>query len=257
MRIDDANTVDGEAFDTKLSNPRSVCGTGDLCKKMKPVEIGTTGNKVLHVWYFIDGNMDASGMLVGSGRTNTTALLGIDWINRLHLSTLPIENLCSSTPTGGKPTCRPGNRVLLRDYRHGHRRWTVGVVLKRIGQVIYSVQVGSLIWKRHVNQLRPTQCQIPKAEEQLLDLNLLLENFDLSRSAPEATASHVPLKTDPLLQPRRRTGRTRKSVEPLELAPRRKSYVERSKGGGIRKVSFLKATTECPKSTETLSSARC
>ncbi|GAA55003.1 hypothetical protein CLF_106337 [Clonorchis sinensis] len=78
-------------------------------------------------------------------------LLGIDWIDRLHLSTMPIENLCSSTPTRGKPTFRPGNRVLVRDYRPGHRRWTVGVVLKRIGQVIYNVQVGSLIWKRHVN----------------------------------------------------------------------------------------------------------
>ncbi|GAA50002.1 hypothetical protein CLF_103910 [Clonorchis sinensis] len=43
-------------------------------------------------------------------------------------------------------------------------------------------------------------------------------------------------------------------VEPLQLDPCRQSYVERQKGGGIRKVRFLKATTECPKSTETLSS---
>ncbi|KER21265.1 hypothetical protein T265_10367 [Opisthorchis viverrini] len=75
--------------------------------------------------------------------------------------------------------------------------------------------------------------------------------------APIATATHVPHKTDPLLQPRRHTGRTRKRVEPLQLDPRRKSYVERSKGGSIRKVSFLKATTECPESTATCSSAGC
>ncbi|GAA52970.1 hypothetical protein CLF_109243 [Clonorchis sinensis] len=47
-------------------------------------------------------------------------LLGIDWIDRLHLSTLPIKILCSSTPTRGKPTFRPGNRVFVRDYRPGH-----------------------------------------------------------------------------------------------------------------------------------------
>ncbi|GAA54932.1 hypothetical protein CLF_106141 [Clonorchis sinensis] len=61
-------------------------------------------------------------------------LLDIDWIDRLHLSTLPIENLCSLTPTGEKPAFRSGNRVLVRDYPPGSRRWTVGVVLKRIAR---------------------------------------------------------------------------------------------------------------------------
>ncbi|GAA51294.1 hypothetical protein CLF_105853 [Clonorchis sinensis] len=88
-------------------------------------------------------------------------LLGIDRIDRLHLSTLPIENLCSSAPTAGKPTFQSTDRVLVRDYLPEHRRWTVGVVLRRIDQVIYSVQVGPLIWKRHVSQLRPTKCPIP------------------------------------------------------------------------------------------------
>ncbi|GAA54132.1 hypothetical protein CLF_112291, partial [Clonorchis sinensis] len=67
-------------------------------------------------------------------------LPGMDWIDRLHFSTLPVKNLCSSTPTGGGPTFRSGNRVLLRDYRPGHRIWIVTVVLKRIGHVIYGVQ---------------------------------------------------------------------------------------------------------------------
>ncbi|KER25282.1 hypothetical protein T265_07224 [Opisthorchis viverrini] len=85
------------------------------------------------------------------------------------------------------------------------------------------VQMGSLVWKRHVSQLRPTECQILKAEEQLIDLNRLLENFDLPRPVPIATASDVPPKTDPLLQPRRRTGRARKLVKPLQLDTRRQS----------------------------------
>ncbi|GAA57612.1 hypothetical protein CLF_112969, partial [Clonorchis sinensis] len=54
--------------------------------------------------------------------------------------------------------------------------------------------VGSLIWKRNVNQLRPIECPSSKAEEPLLDLNLLPETFDLTRPAPIATLSHVRLR---------------------------------------------------------------
>ncbi|GAA50441.1 hypothetical protein CLF_104546 [Clonorchis sinensis] len=160
-------------------------------------------------------------------------LLCIDCIDRLHLSTLPIENLCSSTPTVGKPTFRSGKRVLVKNYRPGHRRWTVGALLRIIDQVIYNVKVGSLIWKRHVNQLRPTDRQVQKAEEQLLDLSLLLETVDIIRPTPIATASQVPPKTDPLLQARRRTGHSRKLVEPSQLDPRRQSYAERPQGGEV------------------------
>ncbi|KAG5442052.1 complexed with cef1p [Clonorchis sinensis] len=86
-------------------------------------------------------------------------------------------------PDVGKPMFRPGNRVLIRNCGLGHPRWTVGVVLESIGQLIYSVQ--------------------------LLHLNLSPKTFELSMPAPIATASHVPSKTDPLLQPRRRTGHAR------------------------------------------------
>ncbi|KAG5443606.1 hypothetical protein CSKR_202833 [Clonorchis sinensis] len=156
-------------------------------------------------------------------------LLGIDWIDRLHLSTMPIEIMFINTDKrkANIPAWQP---CACQGLSPRHRRWTVGVVLKRIGQVIYNIQVGSLIWKRHVNQLRLTECPTSKAEERLQDLNLLLETFDFPRAAPVATASHGPPKTDPLLKPRRRTGRIRKRVEPLQLDPRRQSYVERPKG---------------------------
>ncbi|GAA51419.1 hypothetical protein CLF_106082, partial [Clonorchis sinensis] len=147
-----------------------------------------------------------------NGYENETAffvvhlLVSLTWILRLQLlrrmkqyydnqviffwkrtfSTPPIEKLCSSTPTGGEQTFRSGSRVLVGDYRSEHRSWTVGSFLIRIGQVIYSVWVGQLVWKRPVNQIRQAECPISKVGEQSLDLNLLRKTFDNPRTAPTA-----------------------------------------------------------------------
>ena len=46
-----------------------------------------------------------------------------------------------------------GDPVMVRDYR-SNKAWQKGVILCRLGPVTYTVQVGDLIWKRHVDQLR-------------------------------------------------------------------------------------------------------
>jgi hypothetical protein len=147
--------------------------------------------------------------------------------------------------TERNPAFQPGSRVLVRDYRFGHHKWCVGVIIERIGQVIYTVRVGSRVWRRHANQLRPTQCSLPPTTECPLDLDLLLETFDLPKKTPTTTAAatpSTPSTPDPALQPRRWTDRARKPVVPLQLDPRRQSYTGQPKGGGARMVKFLENT---------------
>lgn len=49
-----------------------------------------------------------------------------------------------------------GERVLTHDLRRGKDKWAVGTIIKRTAPLTYSVRVGDLFWKRHVDQLRKT-----------------------------------------------------------------------------------------------------
>ncbi|CAC5392592.1 unnamed protein product [Mytilus coruscus] len=46
-----------------------------------------------------------------------------------------------------------GEPVLVRDYRDNNK-WKQGVIVHKLGPVTYQVQVGDLIWKRHIDQIR-------------------------------------------------------------------------------------------------------
>ena len=47
-----------------------------------------------------------------------------------------------------------GEPVMAKDYRNRGSVWTKGVTQDRFGPVTYRVQVGKLLWKRHIDQLR-------------------------------------------------------------------------------------------------------
>ncbi|KAG5448063.1 hypothetical protein CSKR_200658 [Clonorchis sinensis] len=49
----------------------------------------------------------------------------------------------------------PGDSVLAKEYRSGGEKWTHGYIKRRVGNVIYEVDVQSTTWVRHANQLRP------------------------------------------------------------------------------------------------------
>ncbi|KAF7258816.1 hypothetical protein EG68_05300 [Paragonimus skrjabini miyazakii] len=89
----------------------------------------------------------------------------------------------SRTTTKVKPTFKPGDRVLILDYRIDQQKWTVGTIIKRIGHVTYNVQVNSHVWKRHANQLRRTEYNLSFTEPQQLGFELLMDSFDLERSS--------------------------------------------------------------------------
>ncbi|KAF7260104.1 hypothetical protein EG68_02518 [Paragonimus skrjabini miyazakii] len=96
----------------------------------------------------------------------------------IHATIRPVPGDLRTT-TKVKPTFKPGDRVLIRDYRIDQQKWTVGATIKRIGHVTYNVQVNSHVRKRHANQLRRTECNLSCTEPQQLSLELLMDSFDL------------------------------------------------------------------------------
>ncbi|CAC5384112.1 unnamed protein product [Mytilus coruscus] len=46
-----------------------------------------------------------------------------------------------------------GEPVLVRDYRDNNK-WKQRVIVHKLGPVTYQVQVGDLVWKRHIDQIR-------------------------------------------------------------------------------------------------------
>ena len=64
---------------------------------------------------------------------------------------------------------------MAKDYRNRGSAWTKGVVQDRSGPITYLVQVGKLLWKRHIDQLRdlagskvadvePKNCELPEVD---------------------------------------------------------------------------------------------
>ena len=46
-----------------------------------------------------------------------------------------------------------GEVVFIQNFR-GEPRWLAGTVVEKTGPVSYRVQVGEMLWKRHVDQIR-------------------------------------------------------------------------------------------------------
>ncbi|MFH4981910.1 hypothetical protein AB6A40_008619 [Gnathostoma spinigerum] len=73
--------------------------------------------------------------------------------------------------------------VLLRDHRSPQPQWTTGQLPRRHGSVLYDVQVGSDVWRRHTNQLRRChQVQDNAAADR--PLSTLLDDFSVRRIPP-------------------------------------------------------------------------
>ena len=88
-----------------------------------------------------------------------------------------------------------GEPVMAKDYRNRGSVWTKGVIQDRLSPVTYRVQVGKLLWKRRIDQLREL------AGSKVADVepkNSELQEVDL----PETPDSSMPVPTqDPSPQP--------------------------------------------------------
>jgi hypothetical protein len=49
-----------------------------------------------------------------------------------------------------------GDRVAVRNYRQGDRKWKFGTIVSRDGQLHYTIDVDGQLWRRHIDQIRDT-----------------------------------------------------------------------------------------------------
>lgn len=96
-----------------------------------------------------------------------------------------------------------GDLVMVRDYRGRHRKpsWTKGLILRRLGPVTYTVQVGDLQWKRHIDQIRQChpECEIVNDEIESNDgVHGNIEPFALPWNTPGMVTEPVVVLPDPV-----------------------------------------------------------
>lgn len=115
----------------------------------------------------------------------------------------------------------PGAAVYARNYR-GNQRWIPAQVVRKRGEVTYDVKVGSMVWSRHVNQLRRAEATVDSSQDKNLQLDILLDTFNVDRRVPitEATSELARIS----MLPRRRSNRRRTRVRPMQIDPRQRSY---------------------------------
>ena len=73
---------------------------------------------------------------------------------------------------------KPGYKILFLNYRTGKSFWEEGIIMKRIGHMLYSVRSSKFDCRRHINQLRPRHTDDYKqAEDNELPLEVLYDFF--------------------------------------------------------------------------------
>ena len=130
-----------------------------------------------------------------------------------------------------------GQKVLVRDYRFTHPKWTPGCIKRRCGSVTYEVQVGTEIWVRHANQILDRGAELTRD----LPLDILLESREVEPAHDAVARPPHEYREDNVT---RRPKRTRKFVSPMQVNPRLKSYDSTSRGEvlGRRRQNFTGRT---------------
>uniref|UniRef100_A0A7I4XT79 Uncharacterized protein n=1 Tax=Haemonchus contortus TaxID=6289 RepID=A0A7I4XT79_HAECO len=125
---------------------------------------------------------------------------------------------------GAKPKkFEPKDLVFARDFRSGQPRWSPGHVLRRRGRTLYDVLVQGSIWKRHANQLRPRD-----SLGETIDLtNAFDMPFNSSPDSPSGTSSTLPLSPMATTAPLTTTTTTTAPPAPPAVAPRRSTRTRR------------------------------
>ena len=84
-----------------------------------------------------------------------------------------------------------GDSVMSRDYR-GDLKWRSGLIVKKTGPLMYEVQVApGIIWRRHIDQLRPTAVEpdpVVFSEPEVVSL----PPVPIQQSAPPSVVGTVP-----------------------------------------------------------------
>ena len=97
------------------------------------------------------------------GRTPAELFMERRLRTRLELLRPQLSNRIQKSGSKAAKTVPPctfavGDCVMVRDHRNQTETWKTGVMAK-LGPLTYHVEVDDLVWKRHINQLRP--CEFP------------------------------------------------------------------------------------------------
>ncbi|GAA54947.1 hypothetical protein CLF_106174 [Clonorchis sinensis] len=98
--------------------------------------------------------------------------------------------------------------------------------------------IESLTQRLHIQTAAAsTGAQILPSGPSELSLEMLLDTFDLGTIPENPSAASSEARPEHGLQLRRWTDRIRKPVRPLQVNPRLRSYVNKLRGGGVRRNS--------------------
>ena len=129
-------------------------------------------------------------------------------------------------------TFRVGQHVVVKDYRNRQEKWTFGRITKRVGNVIFEVQVGSDIWIRHANQLRLQNDCIQTTDVSALPFETLLHTFALPENSTSSTAPETGNKEEAKPQRSKRwPERMKYPTRRLQVNPNLQRYVDIQEGG--------------------------
>ena len=131
---------------------------------------------------------------------------------------------------------KPGEKILFLNYRSGKSFWEEGIIMKRIGHMIYSVRSSKFDCRRHINQLRPQHTDdFKQAEDNELPLEILYDIFNVPLPITQPTprvisptpGPRVPV-SPPTLPPqtvlKRKSTRAKRKVNQLSPRPKNKWY---------------------------------
>ena len=84
-----------------------------------------------------------------------------------------------------------GDLVMSRDYR-GDLKWRSGKIVKKTGPLMYEVHVApGIIWRRHIDQLRPTAVEPDTVEANEPEV-ISLPPVPIQQSAPPNVVGTIP-----------------------------------------------------------------
>ena len=127
-----------------------------------------------------------------------------------------------------------GDSVMSRDYR-GDLKWRSGLIVKKTGPLMYEVQVApGIIWRRHIDQLKPTAVEpdtvevsqpemvsLPQRQSNRVHHPMWLVQFQripmVSVPSPVATVPPEVTPVSPTVRERRYPQRVRRAPQRLDL----------------------------------------
>ena len=112
-----------------------------------------------------------------------------------------------------KKNYEPGERIFFQVHRNNSTFWEQGTVKSRLGRMVYMIEGPNGTLKKHLNQIRKRftdeQSETPPEEQETLEL--IYDTFDLEQPTQDTEV--------------RRSNRKRRLSDPLDVNPRKRSYI--------------------------------